>query len=410
MALCMDRLNQIPGLTFASANPSAGKSKNSMNMNTTPLKSVTVAALALGLGSTLVAQKPRVYETRPPGSNQQYEQQANRPSSNPTAEASGSSPFRRLQALGQANQDPRGRTASDVMGMNVANAQGEKLGEINDLVVDPKSGKIIYAFVSARGAGDAFRAVPVGALKQDATNARRLTLDVDQAKWTQAPVFLKSQIPSLNQDQRGKDVFQYFGQSPQQSQQLVLVSELIGSNITSGGQTIGEVDDIIVQIPSATAAALLDPNDEFAGTDQKYLVPLGRLTKASENVLTTTLTRQDFASAGIASDESWARSPGGVNALYVWPSYAAIQQGRSEQRVTQSDPQPAVESIREALQSDPSSAGSQGVISIVASGDRLILGGTVRSNELKERIEDRVEQAAQGWNVENQIRVAQEGD
>jgi sporulation protein YlmC with PRC-barrel domain len=403
----MGRPNQIPALLFVSANQKAGESENSMKMNSTPLKRVAVTAIILGLGSTLVAQKPRVYETRPPGSNQQYEQQANRPSANPMT-TNESSPLNRMQALRQAEQDPRGRNAHDLIGLNVTTPRGEKLGEINDFVVDPQSGKVVYTLISARGSQDAFRAVPFGAIKQDAApGARRMILDIDQGKWVQAPVFLKSQTPSLIQDQRGREIYQYYGQSPsdQKSQQLLLISELIGSNISSGAQTIGEVDDVIVQIPSGTAAALLDPNDEFAGTDQKYLVPLSRLTRASENVLTTTLSRQDFASAKVASDESWSRSPGG-NALFVWPSFAAIQQGGA-QRVSQSDPMPAVESIRQALQSDPSATAGQGVISIVASGDRVILGGTVRSNEIKERIEDRAEQAAQGWNVENQIRVAE---
>lgn len=395
-----------PRLRFRdSADRKPGK-RNSMKMNTIPLKNVALAALILGSGSVLVAQ--RVFETR----DLQYKnkhQQAGRPSANtPTVVANQGI---RIQSMGGARvDDPRGRTASDLIGLNVTTPRGEKLGEINDFIVDPQSGKVVYTLVSARGSQDAFRAVPFGALKQDpAPGAKRMILDVDQGKWTQAPVFLKTQTPSLLQDQRGQEVFQYYGQAPsaQKFQQLLLISELTGSKISSGAQTIGEVDEVIVQLPSGTAAALIDPNDEFAGTDQKYLVPLSRLTKVSENLLTTTLTSQDFASAKTAADESWARSPGGVNALYVWPSYAAIQQGRSEQRVTQSDPMPAVESIREALQSDPSAAENQGIISIVASGDRVILGGTVKSEDVKERIENRAEQAAKGWNVENQIRVAE---
>jgi sporulation protein YlmC with PRC-barrel domain len=377
-----------------------------MKMNTIPLKNVALAALILWSGSVLVAQ--RVFETRDLQHNRK-ELQAGRPSANAPTVVAGQGI--RIQSMGGARvDDPRGRTARDLIGLNVTTPQGEKLGEINDFVVDPQSGKVVYTLVSARGSQDAFRAVPFGALRQDpAPGAKRMILDIDQGKWTQAPVFLKAQTPSLLQNQRGREVFQYYGQAPsaQKSEQLLLVSELTGSNLSSGAQTIGEIDEVIVQIPSGTAAALLDPNDEFVGTDQKYLVPLSRLTKVSENMLTTTLTRQDFTSARAASDESWARSPGAVNTLYVWPSYAAIQQGRSEPRVTQSDPMPAVESIREALQSDPSAAENQGIISIVASGDRVILGGTVKSEDVKARIENRAEQAAQGWNVENQIRVAE---
>jgi len=39
--------------------------------------------------------------------------------------------------------------ASDLMGMNIRNEQGEKIGEVKDLVLDFKSGRVAYAVVSA---------------------------------------------------------------------------------------------------------------------------------------------------------------------------------------------------------------------------------------------------------------------
>lgn len=398
-----------------------------MKHYTTPLKSAAVAASVLGLCSVLSAQSSTV---NPPASSQQYKQQANRPYSNPTsASTSAQTMGDRMQtAQQQGAHDPRGRNASELIGLNVIGRNGETLGRLSDFVVDAQSGKVIYGVISSGGAfgSGALRAVPFTALRPDASSGReQMRLDLDMAKWTQAPVFTKEQVASLSPDQRGREISQFYGQQPVQIQRqsgtsgipgfqpLVLTSEIIGRQIRSGEQSVGEVENVIVQTQSGSAAALLDPNDDFAGTDQKYLVPFSKLLGARENAVNTALTRQDFSSARVSSDDSWTRGQGGGNALFVWPSYASIQQAGTQQ-VTSLDrsaqgalQQAPVEAIQQALQSDPSSANNQGIISIVASGDRVILSGTVQSEDVKERIGSRAEQAAQGWNIENQIRVAE---
>lgn len=58
--------------------------------------------------------------------------------------------------------------ASELIGMNIQNSQGESLGEINDLVMDANTGKIRYAAVSYGGflgVGDKMFAVPWAAFK-----------------------------------------------------------------------------------------------------------------------------------------------------------------------------------------------------------------------------------------------------
>jgi len=393
-------------------------------MYTTPLKSAAVAASLVSLCSALVAQSSTV---NPPASSQQYKQQVNRPSANPAVQNTDTTPSDRMQSA----QDPRGRNASQLMGLEVIGRTGESFGKLTDLVIDSHSGKVEYGVVSSGGVlglGAQLRAVPLTSLQQDMSGGReQMKVDIDQARWIQAPVFTKEQVASLSLDQRGREIAQFFGQSPTQIQQqneqqkqhrassssvkpLVLASEIIGREILSGQQAVGEVEDVIVQIQSGNAAALLDPKDDFAGTDQKYLVPFSKLMRTNEKTLSTTLTRADFSSARTTSDDSWARSPGGGTALFVWPSLASLQR-QGGQRVTSleggAQAQAPVEAIQQAIQSDPKSARSPGLISIVASGNRVILGGTVQSEEVKERIGDRAQKAAQGWNIENQIRVAE---
>lgn len=58
--------------------------------------------------------------------------------------------------------------ASQLIGMNIENAKGEGVGEINDLVIDGNSGRVRYAAVTyggVLGVGDKLFAVPFEAFK-----------------------------------------------------------------------------------------------------------------------------------------------------------------------------------------------------------------------------------------------------
>lgn len=76
---------------------------------------------------------------------------------------------------------------SELTGMGIKNLNGEDIGEIEDLVVDAKSGKVRYAAVSyggILGIGDELFAVPFEAFKfrQDADDAEDIVLVLDVSK------------------------------------------------------------------------------------------------------------------------------------------------------------------------------------------------------------------------------------
>lgn len=435
-----------------------------MKMNITPLKTAAVAAV-IGLSPALMAQS----SINSQQSNQQNKNRATT-SSTQDQQAGSSSTYGQQQSQAQqqsqqrqqsqqassqirpASQDPRGMEASDLIGWEVSTQNGDKLGDLKDLIVDTSSGKLLYGVVASGGVlgvGETLRVVPVKALKQDNVNGDdRLTLNIDKAKWDQGPVFAEDQLASLSQDQRRQQIFQHYGQthdaqsaqratqpsqkqgqsqSQQGAQKLAMVSDLMGKDIESGSQTVGTVEDVIVQLKNRTAAALIDPNDEFAGTDQKYIIPFNKLTIAGEDKLTTTVTRQDFASARPSRDDSWGNeSVGYVSTLYVWPMYTAgsnrqasantsaqsndpFDSSRSSESMAQSGSQQKsspVEAIRQAIKSES----AQGSVNVTSSGEKVVLTGVVASEDAKDRIEESAERAAQGWDIDNQIRVAQQQD
>jgi len=90
--------------------------------------------------------------------------------------------------------------ASKFIGMNVKNLQNESLGKVDDLAIDPESGKIAYAVLSVGGflgLNDKYIAVPINALIP-APGADHLVLDADKQRLDRAPGFAKNRWPDLD--------------------------------------------------------------------------------------------------------------------------------------------------------------------------------------------------------------------
>jgi sporulation protein YlmC with PRC-barrel domain len=89
--------------------------------------------------------------------------------------------------------------ASNVIGMNIKNPQGDTLGEIKDLVLDFDTGQIAYVAVSSggvAGVGDTLHAVPWKALSlNDKMDA--FVLNVDKGAWKNAPGIDQNDWPEV---------------------------------------------------------------------------------------------------------------------------------------------------------------------------------------------------------------------
>jgi sporulation protein YlmC with PRC-barrel domain len=95
--------------------------------------------------------------------------------------------------------------ASQVIGMAVKNHEDEDLGNIKDLVIDPKSGKVRYAAVSMGGflgLGDELFAVPWGAItcQKDEDGNYVALLNVDKARMENAKGFDQDNWPDFGDE------------------------------------------------------------------------------------------------------------------------------------------------------------------------------------------------------------------
>jgi len=90
-------------------------------------------------------------------------------------------------------------SAATITGDDVCNMRDEKLGSIEDIMLDVNTGKIRYAVLSSGGflgMGDHLFAVPWDAFKLDAAN-KRFILDVDVERLKAAPGFDKDNWPNM---------------------------------------------------------------------------------------------------------------------------------------------------------------------------------------------------------------------
>lgn len=90
--------------------------------------------------------------------------------------------------------------ASQVMGLNVKNAADETIGEVEDLILDMKSGEVLAVVISSGGflgMADTLSAVPVSALRYDGT-AKAFKTRLTKEQLGKAPQFKTDAWPDYN--------------------------------------------------------------------------------------------------------------------------------------------------------------------------------------------------------------------
>jgi sporulation protein YlmC with PRC-barrel domain len=111
---------------------------------------------------------------------------------------------------------PRLMTASTLSGDDVVNRQGEKLGRIDDIMIDVPSGRVAYVVMSSGGLlgiGEKLFAIPFNALTLDTDN-HCFVLDAPKERVLQAPGFDKEHWPQMADPTWARQVHGYYGTRP----------------------------------------------------------------------------------------------------------------------------------------------------------------------------------------------------
>jgi sporulation protein YlmC with PRC-barrel domain len=103
--------------------------------------------------------------------------------------------------------------ADTLVGNNVYNHDGEDIGDIKEIMLDMRSGKVRYAVLSFGGffgIGEKLFAVPWAALTLDAEN-KRFLLKVEKGILENAPGFDKDKWPNMADQAWTRKIHSYYG-------------------------------------------------------------------------------------------------------------------------------------------------------------------------------------------------------
>lgn len=146
---------------------------------------------------------------------------------------------------------PKALRASDLIGYNVINAQGEDLGDVEDLMIGLNSGRVKYAVLSFGGflgLGDKLFAVPLSSM-QFSFDEEALIFDVPQEMLENAPGFDNNAWPDMANPQWDLDIGNYWQSPDMASEAGIRASELLDYNIQNFQQEdLGEIEDLLVSL------------------------------------------------------------------------------------------------------------------------------------------------------------------
>ena len=112
--------------------------------------------------------------------------------------------------------EPRVLSSTTLKGDVVRNGAGEKLGKIEEIMIDLPTGRVGYAVLSVGGflgVGDKLFAIPWEALALD-TESHEFVLDVDRKVLENAPGFDKNDWPDFADRTWGAGIYGYYGYKP----------------------------------------------------------------------------------------------------------------------------------------------------------------------------------------------------
>lgn len=107
-------------------------------------------------------------------------------------------------------------SAGTMTGDDVVDGTGEKLGTLEELMIDVDRGTIAYAVLSVggfMGMGDKLFAIPWSAVRMD-TAEKRLVLNVSKEMLASAPGFDKDHWPDFADQAWGATVYSHYGSKP----------------------------------------------------------------------------------------------------------------------------------------------------------------------------------------------------
>jgi sporulation protein YlmC with PRC-barrel domain len=180
--------------------------------------------------------------------------------------------------------------ASQLKGLNILNRKDEKIGDLEDLVIDEARQRVAYAVIGAGGVvgiGEDHLAVPFRVLDFNFADGKlkNATLDSEKDRLKDAPKLerkdWKNKVSDRGWQQRVNEYYRVrrpaTGQDAAPS--FIKASEVVGTNVKNlEGKSLGEIKDLMVELDDGYIAYAALSFGGFLGLgDKLFAVPLKSL-------------------------------------------------------------------------------------------------------------------------------------
>jgi sporulation protein YlmC with PRC-barrel domain len=222
---------------------------------------------------------------------------------------------------------------SDLKRAAVKDSQGQYVGTITDVVINP-DGRISFAVFSPfgmDGMNERLVAVPFDALT---FNGKYLVFDMASEKLVSAPLFSRNYLKARDW---AEDAYRYFGIQPSWGEGTLCekpavgahqismtkgwnrsyeASEILGTQVKNAqGEVVGKIDDLVFDDEGRISFAIVGYGG-FLGIDQNLVaVPITSLSYAEEPRHFVINTKENIQSAPIFSKKA-LDEPGWANGFY----------------------------------------------------------------------------------------------
>jgi sporulation protein YlmC with PRC-barrel domain len=207
--------------------------------------------------------------------------------------------------------------ADHVYGNEVVSSDNQKLGRLNNLMVDLESGRILYAVI-----GETSGRVAVAPQIFNSTQAanKEIRVKVPKSKVDTAPKFnAEVDTPSeWNKASLADRIYEHFGQStwwqgsgPADQgtfHNVHKASTLIGRKVVDvGNQPLGKVENIVVNLPAGRVGyVILAPDARFKLGNNLYAIPPQAFTLSSDQqTLVSGLDQKTLSSGPHFTPDKW---------------------------------------------------------------------------------------------------------
>jgi sporulation protein YlmC with PRC-barrel domain len=238
---------------------------------------------------------------------------AQQPQSSQASQPPGTSGALPLNAEQLALLDVR---ASELIGKDVTNPQGEDLGKIEDLILDVENSKVRYAVVAYGGflgLGNRLAAFPP-TLFRPGKEEGEIALNVTREQLEQAPGFAPRSWPDLADESYSGDVDRFFLKGDElvhadSGGRLVRASDIIGKEVSDGGnRKAGHMEDLVVNLGNGQIRYTVLNYGSRLGFNQR-LVPLPmtafRVPTRPDLPIFLLLDRDRVAKAQAFDEDNW---------------------------------------------------------------------------------------------------------